>query len=51
MSMMLKAQIMSYFMLVNINKILGRNQDFAIGLAWGGLTFKNAWGEIGFGEE
>ena len=33
-------------------KILGRNQDFAIGLAWGGeLTFKNAWGEIGFGEE
>ena len=32
-------------------KILGRNQDFAIGLAWGGLTFKNALGEIGFGEE
>ena len=28
-------------------KIFGRNQDFAIGLAWGELT----GGEIGFGEE
>ena len=40
------------FIVSFLPKILGRNQDFAIGSAWGGeLYFKNAWGELGFGEE
>ena len=32
-------------------KILGRNQDFAKGFAWGGLTFQDDIGAMSFGLE